>query len=112
MCILIETTYFDGADTCIITEEEYKKRMNKYKKSGSQSFFALDAYKIFKIRNSFRIISMEEIIKKTTNIFYSMDGKAFITTQMEQELSKITDDELGRVLAEEAVDLKQKVYKK
>lgn len=110
MLILINTTYHDGADTCVITEEEYKKRIHKYQQIGAQSFYELNAYRIFQINNTF--LAVDDSIKKYDHIFFSTDGKVFVSHKLARELIKISDDSLGSYLAQEAVDLKQKVYKK
>lgn len=112
--MLIIINMIDSQDewaTSFITEEEYKKRINKYEQVGSQAFYELNLYNIFHINQTF-VTYEEEIIQKCGSIFFSMDGKAFIKPKLSKELSKITDNQLGEILAQKAVELKQKVYKK
>ena len=97
--------------TSFITEEEYKKRINKYEQVGSQAFYELNLYNIFHINQTF-VTYEEEIIQKCGSIFFSMDGKAFIKPKLSKELSKITDNQIVEILSQKAVELKQKVYKK
>lgn len=87
-----------------VTEEEFKK-LYKDKIVGSQEFYGLDGYQIANITRSCCLDYGRVVEWKDYYIFYSKDGKAFISLELVQGLSIISEDALGQFLAQKALSL-------
>lgn len=96
-----------------LEESEYQARTNRFKLEGSQEFYKLYVgisgggfNSAYKTSNDLNFTSS----LVGGHIFYSRDGKVFLTQKLVDAINRGNEATLGNFLAEEVVKIKEKKY--